>query len=154
MNSIKEFIKNIETGIEGTKSNGKINTSTVNLIETELGVKLPEVYKHFLHEFGSGKIGFIDFLGAKPNLDIYLKTPVNIIYVNKDLREGGLNNNLIVISDSGDQEYFVLDCSKNSTTYGSIYVWNPSLSDEPIGELEYISNDLLEFLRKALNEQL
>ncbi|WP_109852416.1 SMI1/KNR4 family protein [Aquimarina sp. AU58] len=151
---MKELLNEIVSKPEGNRSNGEVSIEIINEIEKHLDIVFPEKYKEFLIEYGSGIIGYIDFFGVKKGLDIFLKTPPNIIYFNENLRKYGLRKDIIAISYAGDQEYFVLNCDLNHQNYGSVYVWNPSLANELIEELEYISDDIIDFVKKAFFEEL
>lgn len=81
----------------------------ISAVEEKLGVKLPNSYKWFLENYGSGGIGGMEFWGIENN-----KKDVNsytVVSITEEYRRKGLELSLIVFEENG--EYITcMDTSK------------------------------------------
>lgn len=118
---------------------GGVDESQINSVQNELGVQLPESFKWFLSNYGSGGMFGVDIQGVgKSN-----RPPV--VINTKRFRDLGLENDLVVIENAGEYAY-CLFTSKMEYNECPIIAWNR------VGGLDdyYTAKDFYEFLSQRL----
>lgn len=96
---------------------GGVDKSKINFVQNELGVELPDSFKWFLTNYGSGGLFGVDILGvAKSN------TPPVVVNT-KRYRDLGLEKDLIVIENAGEYVY-CLYTRKMENNECPIIAWN------------------------------
>ncbi|MED3896414.1 SMI1/KNR4 family protein [Priestia aryabhattai] len=96
---------------------GVVEEGQIKFVQNELGVELPESYKWFLTNYGSGGLFGVDISGvAKAN-----KAPV--IAHTQRYRNLGMQKNLVVIEDIGEYAYY-LDTSNIENDECPVIAWN------------------------------
>jgi hypothetical protein len=125
----------INTFKETDDFTGGVDKSQITLVQNELGVELPESFKWFLSNYGSGGMFGVDIQGVgKSN-----RPPV--VVNTKRFRDLGLDENLVVIENAGEYAY-CLYTSKMENNECPIIAWNR------VGGLDdyYTSKNFYEFL--------
>ncbi|WP_435262655.1 SMI1/KNR4 family protein [Tenacibaculum sp. nBUS_03] len=142
----------IQQNIDNCRFNGKIDSDVIDNIEKLLGINLPRNYRDFIEIYGSGNINGFDFFGAYPNVDYQNGAVLNILWRNMDDRNNyGLNPKLLLIGDATCGDYFCMDTENLNSP---IYLWNTSLGNEKISDLEIIATDFNNLIEKIFKEQL
>ncbi|WP_052712072.1 SMI1/KNR4 family protein [Domibacillus indicus] len=104
---------------------GGVGEQEVIEIESELAVALPESYKWFLLNFGSGGVNGSDILGAASNGEY------TVVEATGKYRKYGLPEKLIVIEDLGEYVY-CLDVSRLKDGDCPVVNWSMHDSDGAI----------------------
>lgn len=105
--------KNIKTGF----FTGGINEKVINDIENELRITLPNSYKWFLLNYGSGGIFGVDIIGVG-KLDQH-----SVVIFTEEKRKLGLNKDFVIIEDC-DEYIYCLDTSKLSNGECPVISWD------------------------------
>ncbi|PAF34011.1 hypothetical protein CHH69_18120 [Terribacillus saccharophilus] len=96
---------------------GGIDETQVNIVQSELGLELPESYKWFLTNYGSGGLFGVNILGvAKLNR-------ATVVVKTKKYQDLGMSENLVVVEDIGEYAY-CLDTSDMENNECPVIVWN------------------------------
>ena len=114
----KKKLKNfIEEHKESDDFTGGVDESQIILIQNELGVELPESYRWFLTNYGSGGLFGVNILGmAKSN-----RAPVVVNTLR--YRDLGMDNGLVVVEDAGEYAY-CLYISEMDNDECPVIAWN------------------------------
>jgi antitoxin YobK len=113
----EELTAFIEENVEDDDFTGGVSVEEAAKIEEELGVVLPQSYRWFLSNYGSGGLFGSDILGCG-------KSSVHrLVSVTAKLRQEGLPNTYIAIEDC-DEFYYCLDLSDCSEGECSIIAWD------------------------------
>ncbi|TYS59879.1 SMI1/KNR4 family protein [Sutcliffiella horikoshii] len=118
---------------------GGVDKAQITLVQNELGVKLPESFKWFLSNYGSGGMFGVDIQGVgKSNRP-------SVVVNTKRYRDLGLKNDLVVIENSGEYAY-CLYTSNMENNECPIIAWNR------VGGLDdyYTAKNFYEFLSQRL----
>lgn len=156
INSMKAISDLIERARmrDGFRSNGPLTSSKVIEVQSLLDLDFPRNYSQFLMLFGSGKFGYFDFFGGIDTIPMNKMCDPNLFFYNKIFRENyNLRKPLVAIADAGSGDNFCINLEQ-SGDMGKVVVWNPSLSEEPIGQLECVADRFGEFLEKVINGEL
>ena len=135
----EELINFINEHKESDDFTGGINEIIINSIQEELRVELPDSYKWFLTNYGSGGLFGVDILGVgKSN-----RAPV--VVNTKRYRDLGMDKDLVVIEDAGEYAY-CLYISKMENNECPVIAWNR------LGGLDdyNTANNFYEFLSQRL----
>jgi hypothetical protein len=103
-----------------------VSMDQIENVEREVGVKFPESYKHFLHEFGGGAYGLLTVYSADPNGDWYLPSKLSEMYTQPP-------EMLLPIIDDFSGGYYALRVI-DGVALEPIYYWNV---DDGIVPTEY-----------------
>lgn len=96
---------------------GGIDETQVNIVQSELGLELPESYKWFLTNYGSGGLFGVNILGvARLN-------SATVVVKTKKYQDLGMSENLVVVEDIGEYAY-CLDTSDMENNECPVIVWN------------------------------
>ncbi|AIF44500.1 SMI1/KNR4 family protein [Virgibacillus sp. SK37] len=120
---------------------GGVDERQINLVQDTLNLKLPESYKWFLSNYGSGGLFGVDILGiAKSNI-------ATVIIETESYRNLGINDNLVVIEDI-DEYAYCLDTSKMASNECPVIAW-----DKQTGLDDYnTAENFYEFLYQRLQD--
>lgn len=101
----KEELTNfIKRNMEPDDFTGGVDVKQIDYVQDTLKLKLPESYKWFLNNYGSGGLYGVDILGvAKSNI-------ATVVIETESYRDLGMSENLIVIEDI-DEYAYCLDTS-------------------------------------------
>ena len=124
----KKIIDNKEAGY--CFFTGGISEKKINYIENELGVILPESYKFFLGNYGSGGMFGVEIIGCG-----YSEIP-RVVEMTKFYRKYGLPKDLVVIEDVDEYQYCLQTSLMND---GECPVVNWAIDDDIIVEDENFS---------------
>jgi hypothetical protein len=95
----EELIYFIQENMESDDFTGGVDEKQIEYVQNTLEVQLPESYKWFLTNYGSGGLFGVDILGvAKSNI-------ASVVIETKNYRDLGMSNNLVVIEDIGEYAY-------------------------------------------------
>ncbi|MDQ0269187.1 SMI1/KNR4 family protein [Cytobacillus purgationiresistens] len=113
----------------------------IDYVQDSLKLKLPESYKWFLNNYGSGGLYGVDILGvAKSNI-------ATVVIETESYRDLGMSENLIVIEDI-DEYAYCLDTSNMENNECPVIAWNKQggLDDYNTAEnfYEFLSQRLLD----------
>ncbi|MFP7226526.1 SMI1/KNR4 family protein [Priestia filamentosa] len=113
----EELMNFIDEHKEEAFFTGGVDESQINVVQNELGVKLPESYKWFLTNYGSGGIFGVDILGVdRSNI-------LSVVSNTKDRRNMGMDKDLVIIEDLGEYAY-CLHTSKMENNECPVIAWN------------------------------
>lgn len=113
----EELMNFIDEHKEEAFFTGGVDESQINVVQNELGVKLPESYKWFLTNYGSGGIFGVDILGVdRSNI-------LSVVSNTKDRRNMGMDKDLVIIEDLGEYAY-CLHTSKMENNECLLIAWN------------------------------
>lgn len=110
------------------------NPAQIAEVEKQIGTRLSEKYRQFLHHFGGGSFGLTNVFSAYPEGDFYLPEKM------KDLR-GQLPAGLMPFSEDGAGGFYVLSVIANNVE-DRVFYWNQDgglLSTDFLDVLEFIS---------------
>lgn len=120
---------------------GGVDESQINLVQNELGVELPESFKWFLTNYGSGGLFGTDILGVAKS------TRASVVVNTKRYRDLGLEKDLVVIENAGEYVY-CLFTSEMENNECPVIAWNRlgGLDDYNTAKnfYEFLSQRLLE----------
>lgn len=132
---VKDFINRFGEDDDFT---GGINEEKIIDIQTKLNVELPESYKWFLRNYGSGGIFGVDILG-------HGKVSARVVTVTEDYQKNyGLTEGIVVIEDI-DIFAYCLDTNKLEDGECPVIIWdNKGGYENVVGEnfLEFFFNHL------------
>lgn len=135
---IASFIKN---NMEPFDFTGGVNSRQINSVQDKLGVALPDSYRWFLSNFGSGGLFGVDILGiAKSNI-------APIINETKVYRKLGLDSGLVVIENM-DEYAYCLNTKQMKDNECPVIAWDKQGGIDNFNE----ANNFYEFLWNRLNE--
>lgn len=137
----EELINFIKKNMEIDDFTGGVDVKQIDYVQDTLKLELPESYKWFLNNYGSGGLYGVDILGvAKSNI-------ATVIIVTESYRDLGMSENLIVIEDI-DEYAYCLDISKMVNNECPVIAWNKQggLDDYNTAKnfYEFLSQRLLE----------
>lgn len=114
----KEKLTNfIERNMEPNAFTGGVDEKLIDYVQDTLKVKLPESYKWFLNNYGSGGLYGVNILGvAKSNI-------ANVVIATESYRDLGMSEHLIVIEDI-DEYAYCLDTSNMENNECPVIAWN------------------------------
>ncbi|NWN98365.1 MAG: SMI1/KNR4 family protein [Bacillus sp. (in: Bacteria)] len=113
----EELIYFIQENMESDDFTGGVDEKQIEYVQNTLEVQLPESYKWFLTNYGSGGLFGVDILGvAKSNI-------ASVVIETKNYRDLGMSNNLVVIEDIGEYAY-CLDTSKMENNECPVIAWD------------------------------
>lgn len=113
----EELIYFIQENMESDDFTGGVDEKQIEYVQNTLEVQLPESYKWFLTNYGSGGLFGVDILGvAKSNI-------ASVVIETKNYRDLGMSNNLVVIEDIGEYAY-CLDTSNMENNECPVIAWN------------------------------
>lgn len=112
MKDLLEAFKLIEKNKVNGRLGAKVDKKNFDMVENILSIKFPPTYSLFLKEYGYGGIYDIEIYGIINNkLDAV--GALNIVWlILNERKEFGLPNTHIIISDTGDGFWYVLDSSQ------------------------------------------
>ncbi|MBG9654102.1 SMI1/KNR4 family protein [Cytobacillus firmus] len=138
----KEELTNfINRNMEPDDFTGGVDGKQIDYVQDILKLKLPESYKWFLYNYGSGGLYGVDILGvAKHNI-------ATVVTETESYRDLGMSENLIVIEDI-DEYAYCLDTSNMENNECPVIAWNKQggLDDYNTAEnfYEFFSQRLLD----------
>lgn len=137
----EELINFIKRNMEPDDFTGGVDGKQIDYVQDTLKLKLPESYKWFLNNFGSGGLYGVDILGvAKSNI-------ANVVIETESYRVLGMSENLVVIEDI-DEYAYCLDTSNMENNECPVIAWNKQggLDDYNTAEnfYEFLSQRLLD----------
>lgn len=113
----EELTHFIQENMESDDFTGGVDEKQIEYVQNTLEVQLPESYKWFLINYGSGGLFGVDILGvAKSNI-------ASVVIETKNYRDLGMSNNLVVIEDIGEYAY-CLDASNMENNECPVIAWN------------------------------
>jgi len=114
----KEELTNfIKVNMESDDFTGGVDKKQVDYVQDTLQLKLPESYKWFLTNYGSGGLFGVDILGvAKSNI-------ASVVIETESYRDLGMSENLVVIEDIGEYAY-CLDTSNMENNECPVIAWD------------------------------
>lgn len=113
----QELTNFIRRDMEPDDFTGGVKGKQIDLIEDALKLKLPDSYKWFLNNYGSGGLYGVDILGvAKSNI-------ATVVIETENYRELGMGEHLIVIEDI-DEYAYCLDTSNLENNECPVIAWN------------------------------
>lgn len=113
----EELIYFIQENMESDDFTGGVDEKQIEYVQNTLEVQLPESYKWFLTNYGSGGLFGVDILGvAKSNI-------ASVVIETKNYRDLGMSKSLVVIEDTGEYAY-CLDTSKMENNECPVIAWN------------------------------
>ncbi|WP_019240867.1 MULTISPECIES: SMI1/KNR4 family protein [Bacillus] len=134
-----ELTNFIKRNMESDDFTGGANEKQIDYVQDTLELELPESYKWFLTNYGSGGLFGVDILGvAKSNI-------ASVVIETKSYRDLGMDRNLVVIEDIGEYAY-CLATSNMENNECPVIAWNRQ------GGLDdyNTANDFYEFLSQRL----
>ncbi|KAA0760101.1 SMI1/KNR4 family protein [Bacillus sp. SH5-2] len=113
----EELINFIKINMESDDFTGGVDKKQVDYVQDTLQLKLPESYKWFLTNYGSGGLFGVDILGvAKSNI-------ASIVIETESYRDLGMSEHLVVIEDIGEYAY-CLDTSNMENNECPVIAWD------------------------------
>lgn len=101
----------------------------IDLAEKKLGVEFSDSYRFFLKNLGCGDLAGCEFYGII-NADFTNSGIPDAIWLTiKERQESNLPNQYVIINSTGDGDYYVLDCSKDTNKKGEVSLWSPGVKD-------------------------
>lgn len=135
----------IESHTEEADFCGKIDESRINRAEELLSIKFPPSYREFLSLFGCGDLFSVEIFGIINDPDSDSKALPNGVWLTLSEHGVGMNKKLIIISETGDGAYYVLDSSAPDKL-GEY----PVLLLDDSGDLEFVASNFDDFLSDRL----
>jgi hypothetical protein len=137
----EELINFIKINMEPGDFTGGVGEKQIDYVQDTLKLNLPESYKWFLNNYGSGGLYGVDILGvAKSNI-------ATVVTETKSYRDLGMSENLVVIEDI-DEYAYCLDTSNMENNECPVIAWNKQggLDDYNTAEnfYEFLSQRLLD----------
>ena len=147
--AIQEVFRIIEENIEEADFCEPISEDKIDLAEDILNVKYPTSYRFFLQNYGAGDIFGIEFYGIINDPENDLSAVPNGVWLTQNLREElGMSSDLIIVSETGDGLYYVLDTSeKDSNNESPVYLWQVNIKEK-------VANSFGEFALELLREMI
>ncbi|MBM7645659.1 hypothetical protein JOD45_001877 [Scopulibacillus daqui] len=121
-----------------------VDENTVKNLENELKVTLPESYKWFLLNYGSGGLYGVDILGVGL-VGVKQINQASVVKVTKEYRDVDLDKDLVIIEDCGEYMY-CLDTSQMQNAECPVVSW-----DQMGGIGIVIANNFYDFLYDRLS---
>ena len=147
--SLEKSRKIIEEYINDADFCGSIEPMKIERAEEILGTKFPSSYKEFLTLYGCGDLFGVEIFGIIKDPDIDGKSVPNGIWLTLDERSNGMNKHLIVISETGDGAYYVLNTEqRNELNECPVCIWYRD------GELEFFAPTFDDFLSETLQDMI
>ncbi|XOQ15351.1 MAG: SMI1/KNR4 family protein [Shouchella clausii] len=113
----EELMNFIKRNMEPGDFTGGVDGKQIDYIQDTLKLKLPDSYKWFLTNYGSGGLYGVDILGvAKSNI-------ATVIIETESYRDLGMSENLVVIEDI-DEYAYCLDTSNMENNECPVIAWN------------------------------
>ncbi|MCI4054721.1 SMI1/KNR4 family protein [Bacillus cereus] len=113
----EELINFIKINMESDDFTGGVDKKQVDYVQDTLQLKLPESYKWFLTNYGSGGLFGVDILGvAKSNI-------ASVVIKTESYRDLGMSEHLVVIEDIGEYAY-CLDTSNMENNECPVIAWD------------------------------
>lgn len=113
---------------------GKLTDDKIEFCEKSLNVILPESFKWFLKEYGTGGMNGVEIIGGG------LAQVPSCVESTKDWRQYGLPNKLVIVEDNGEWQY-CLNTEKMKDGECPVVDWEQGAG---IGEKKY--SNFYEFL--------
>jgi antitoxin YobK len=132
---VKKTLELINQHQEDADFEGSKEQRLIVLAENTLNLKFPESYKFFLQELGCGDIAGQEFFGIIKSDFINSGIPDAIWITLKERYESNLPNNYVVIGETGDGDYIVLDC--NDSNDNKVMLWSPGVTNIQIAFKPY-----------------
>ncbi|MBC6308205.1 SMI1/KNR4 family protein [Listeria sp. FSL L7-1582] len=121
---------------------GTIKNEDINKIEKELAIKIPEQYRAFILEYGSGGICGVDIEGIEGELGS------SMLQATIRYRELGLASEYIVVYDLGD--YVVCMDTNQAGEDSKVYSWERT-SNNPEVRYETFDQFLEDYFQEAID---
>ncbi|MCY8755623.1 SMI1/KNR4 family protein [Bacillus haynesii] len=134
---VADFINKYATSSDFT---GGISIEKINEIQENLNVKLPESYKWFLKNYGSGRIFGVEILG-------YDLEGAYVVEQSENYRKYYYLPDGIVVIEYVDEFSYCLDTNKMEDGECPVIVW---ANDAGYGDV--VANNFLEFFMEVLKE--
>lgn len=126
----------------------------INKAEQVLDINFPQTYKVFLKKYGAGDIAGQEFYGVIDEDFENSSIPDAIWLTLHDREKYNFPKHLLIISQTSDGYYYVLDCSKmKDEEEGAVYEWNPNISKENDTLVE-VAKDYGEFILNLIKSSL
>lgn len=107
---------------------GAKDETLIALAEKTLDLKFPDDYRLFLQILGCGDIGGREFFGVIDSDFINSSIPDAVWITLQERVESNLPNSYIIISDTGDGSYIVLNCIESDED--KVMIWTPGVKSE------------------------
>ncbi len=154
-------MKNLEAGIELIRTHeelahfvGPKSDDLVQAGETALGLQFPPTYRDFLLKLGCGDIAGEEFFGIVTEQFTDGVVPNGIWLTLKVRKDTDLPIELIIVSDTGDGGYYVIDTSiRNEDEESPVLEWWPGL-DIPRSKIPVVASDFGEFFLRQVSYAL
>ncbi|WP_017798628.1 SMI1/KNR4 family protein [Oceanobacillus kimchii] len=111
---LTEFIKR---NMEPDDFTGGVDNNQIDYVQDALKLELPESYKWFLNNFGSGGLFGVDILGVS-NHNI-----ASVVIETENYRDLGMSEKLVVIEDV-DEYAYCLDTGNMENKECPVIAWN------------------------------
>lgn len=113
----EELTHFIKMNMESDDFTGGVDKKQVDYVQNILQLKLPESYKSFLTNYGSGGLFGVDILGvASSNI-------ASVVIKTERYRDLGMSGNLVVIEDI-DEYAYCLDTSNMENSECPVIAWH------------------------------
>lgn len=128
MEDIQRFIE-LATSAESTDFAGPVPEAEISDAENVIGLAFPPTYRQFVKRLGAGNVEAQEFNGIihgksvaevqeSPSVGLTLRERVDV----------GLPESMIIVSDTGTGEYYVLDASRTAVNGDlPVDIWSPGL---------------------------
>jgi hypothetical protein len=154
MNHLSEAINLIGENASIAHFSGPKPEELVKGAEELLGLKFPPTYRAFLLHLGAGSIAGAEFYGIAKGGLMTPKVP-NAIWLTMDERRSTqLPTSFVVVSDTGDGGYYVIDVSQKTPDGDSpVIEWWPALPNAE-GNGKKVASDFGSFLFEQVRAAL
>jgi antitoxin YobK len=118
--------------------------------EATLGLTFPPTYRQFLHRLGAGGVLGAEFYGVIKDDFEHSGVPDAIWLTLKHRRTSKIPDSFVIISDTGDGNYYAIDVSQKSVAGESPVVeWSPANNLS-----EIVSDDFGTFLFQRVSQAI
>jgi len=116
---------------EGAVTEGEIADA-----ESQLGVAFPPSYRQFVASLGLGDVNSREFYGLIPGKPVTAESGVPSVGISlRERLDSGLPASLVIVSDTGMGEWYVLDTSeRDADGECPVKIWSPGTGDFVPGE--------------------
>lgn len=133
---------------------GPRSEELINLAEETLGLKFSPLYRDFLRQFGAGNFGSQEIYGVIDEDFENSSIPDAIWFTLTERREINLPRNLLVIYDTGGEEYYCLDFNKrNKHNEPAVVSFIPG-QELQAQKYEVIAEDFGDFLLNLVSKEI
>lgn len=152
MNDLKDAFKLIEQRKENYDFEPLDSEEIINIAEDLLKTTFPPTYRLFLKNYGCGGVGSLEIYGiVRNNLDA-VGVPNVVWVILKHRKQWELPESHIIISDTGDGYWYILDSSQANAD-GEYPVFIYGFGEDGKSQ-EKVNEDFGEFLLEKITQRL